>query len=306
MRTRRLSPCIHSLFYRFTQADVHDFAAKLLDAVLTKIEGAGTPEKVAENDHLMKCMLGPLFFILLLMAMYGPGAMRVIVTARQTLTPVYQQVLQRLVSILGIISKNPSNPNFDQYIFESISALMRCVLKRHANDDTDASTDSSYTAPQRPCRRLNKHYLARLRSFCNKTLIVRVDPLFPFSPHPSPPEYIPYVFQILAQMLSLHTTGVPTEYRTLLPFLLTPVCWQQKGSIPGLVKLLRAFLARDAQEMVRAGQVERVLAIVQQRLVPSKMNDGWGFELLAGVVQDVDPCVCFRPFSSLRGADANG
>lgn len=90
-------------------------------------------------------------------------------------------------------------------------------------------------------------------------------------------------------MLSLQTAGVPTEYRALLPFLLTPVCWQQKGSIPGLVKLLRAFLARDAPEMVKAGQLEGVLAIVQQRLVPSKMNDGWGFELLEGVVRHVDP-----------------
>ena len=64
--------------------------------------------------------------------------MRVIVTARQTLTPVYQQVLQRLVAILGTISKNPSNPNFDQYIFDSISALMRCDRGRRADHDTDA------------------------------------------------------------------------------------------------------------------------------------------------------------------------
>jgi exportin-2 (importin alpha re-exporter) len=54
--------------------------------------------------------------------------MRVISTARQTLTPGYTQTLQRLVAILGVISKNPSNPNFDQYIFESISGLMRYVL----------------------------------------------------------------------------------------------------------------------------------------------------------------------------------
>ena len=90
-------------------------------------------------------------------------------------------------------------------------------------------------------------------------------------------------------MLSFHTTDVPSEYRSLLPFLLSPACWQQKGSIPGLVKLLRAFLARDAQEMIKAGQVERVLAIVQQRLVPSKLHDVWGFELLEGVVRHVDP-----------------
>ncbi|KAN0094806.1 CAS/CSE protein, C-terminus domain containing protein [Tylopilus felleus] len=223
----------------FTQADVHDFAADLLNAVLSKIEGAGTPEKVAENDHLMKC------------------AMRVIVTARQTLTPIYQQVLQRLVAILGTISKNPSNPNFDQYIFESIAALMRFIV--HGTPATLSTFEQALFGPF--------------------TVILQQDI----------DQYIPYVFQVLAQMLSMHTTGVPTEYRALLPFLLTPACWQQKGSIPGLVKLLRAFLARDAKEMLRAGQLERVLAIVQQRLVPSKMNDVWGFELLEGVVRSVDP-----------------
>lgn len=53
------------------------------------------------------------------------GVMRIIVTARQTLTPGYEHILNRLVTILGVISKNPSNPHFDQYIFESISGLMR-------------------------------------------------------------------------------------------------------------------------------------------------------------------------------------
>jgi exportin-2 (importin alpha re-exporter) len=87
-------------------------------------------------------------------------------------------------------------------------------------------------------------------------------------------------------MLTLHK-GVPVEYRTLLPFLLTPAIWAQKGSIPGLVALLRAFLARDAEAMVEANQHMPVLGIVQQRLIPSKANDGWGFELLQSVVQHV-------------------
>lgn len=56
---------------------------------------------------------------------HSTGAMRVIVTARSGLADGYQRLLQRLVAILGVISKNPSNPNFDQYIFESISALLR-------------------------------------------------------------------------------------------------------------------------------------------------------------------------------------
>ncbi|OJA14948.1 hypothetical protein AZE42_03705 [Rhizopogon vesiculosus] len=233
----------------FSQADIHDIAADLLNALLSKIEAAGPPEKVAENDHLMKC------------------AMRIIVTARQTLTPVYQQILQRLVNVLGIIAKNPSNPNFDQYIFESISALLRFVVS--GTPSTLPTFEQALFGPF--------------------TYILQQDI----------DQYIPYVFQILAQMLEAHTTGVPTEYRSLLPFLLTPTCWQQKGSIPGLVKLLKAFLARDAAEMLNTGQIRSVLAVIQQRLIPSKINDGWGFELLQGVVQYVPPAQLKEYFKPL-------
>lgn len=97
-------------------------------------------------------------------------------------------------------------------------------------------------------------------------------------------------------MLELHTSDVPVAYRELLSFLLTPASWQQKGSIPGLVKLLKAFLARDAKQMVATGQYTAVLAVVQQRLIPSKINDDWGFELLQAVVQYIPPCVTFQFF----------
>ncbi|KAF5323094.1 hypothetical protein D9611_009310 [Ephemerocybe angulata] len=223
----------------FSQADIHDSAAQLLDALLSRIEAGGTPEKVAENDHLMKC------------------AMRIIITARQTLIPIYQVVLNRLVAILGVISKNPSNPNFDQYIFESISGLMRFVVE---GAPSSLPTFESVL-------------------FGTFNVIIQQDI----------EQYIPYVFQVLAQMLELHTGEVPQDYRSLLPFLLTPTVWQQKGSIPGLVKLLKAFIARDAQSMVAAGQMASVLAVVQQRLIPSKINDSWGFELLQSVVLHVKP-----------------
>ena len=97
-------------------------------------------------------------------------------------------------------------------------------------------------------------------------------------------------------MLSLHT-DVPNEYRSLLPFLLTPPVWQQKGSVPGLVKLLHAFISRDAASMLAAGQIQSVLGIVQQRLIHSKVNDSWGFELLRAVVRYVPPCVCISSFA---------
>jgi exportin-2 (importin alpha re-exporter) len=93
-------------------------------------------------------------------------------------------------------------------------------------------------------------------------------------------------------MLELHKGGrVPPEYRNTLPLLLTPAVWQQKGSIPGLVRLLTAFLAQDSASMVSAGQIAPVLAVAQQRLIPSKVNDEWGIELLQAVVRHVKQCV---------------
>jgi len=116
------------------------------------------------------------------------------------------------------------------------------------------------------------------------------------------PEYIPYVFQILAQMLELQPSSViPDQYRSLLPFLLTPTVWQQKGSVPGLVKLLKAYLARDAKQMVAQGQIAAVLGVCQQRLIPSKQNDVWGIELLMGVVGSLD--VYVLPHYILQCAD---
>ncbi len=76
-------------------------------ACFRNIESAGTPEKMAENDYLMKCV------------------MRVIITAKQGLTPRYQEILGKLTAVVKEISKNPSNPRFNQYTFESISALIR-------------------------------------------------------------------------------------------------------------------------------------------------------------------------------------
>ncbi|KAI0248954.1 importin alpha re-exporter [Lactifluus subvellereus] len=228
----------------FSSTDVQPFALQLLNILFTKIEAQSSPERVAENDFLMRCVT------------------RVILTAKQGLGEGYVNVLQRLVSILRVIARNPSNPNFDQYIFESISALIRFI---------GAAVPDSITV-----------FEPALFPPFTEILQGDID------------QYIPYVFQILAQMLTLHR-GVPADYRALLPFLLTPTIWAQKGSIPGLVALLRAFLARDAAAMVEANQHTSVLGIVQQRLVPSKANDGWGFELLQSVILHV-PLNTLQPY----------
>ncbi|KZT18357.1 importin alpha re-exporter [Neolentinus lepideus HHB14362 ss-1] len=231
----------------FACADIRDFAPNLLDLLLSKIESGGSTQKVAENEYLMQCV------------------MRVIVAARQTLMPVYQQVLSRLMNILGIISQSPSNPSFDWYIFESTSALIRFVVA--GNPNTLAVFEQTLFGPI--------------------TVILQQDV----------EQYIPYVFQLLAQMLTVHTVGAPTGYRGLLQFLVQPPVWGDKCNVPGLVKLLKAFLAKDTAYMVESGSYMSVMAVVH-RLISSRNNYTWGFKLLEGVIVNIPGSTmkqCFRP-----------
>ncbi|WVR05966.1 hypothetical protein IAU60_002994 [Kwoniella sp. DSM 27419] len=230
----------------FTQADVRPFAENILMALFANIERGGTPEKIAENDYLMKC------------------AMRVIITARQSLTPSYQGILNRLVNIMGEISKNPSNPKFNQYCFESVSALIRFVCE--GSPDALPVFENALFGPA-------QHILTN-----------------------DVAEFIPYIFQILAQLLDLHpTTVLPPSYQALTGPLLSAQLWEQRGNIPALVRIWKACLLRGAPTIVAAGQVQGLLGIFQ-RLVGSKINDVYAFELLQALLEFV-PINVMQPFA---------
>jgi len=94
------------------------------------------------------------------------------------LTSVYELTLGRLVTILGVISKNPSNPRFDQYIFESISGLMRYPNSSFYKDiDIDSETPQTPQVhrDRLPCnatnirasavRSIHHHFTAGHRSY---------------------------------------------------------------------------------------------------------------------------------------------
>ncbi|GAA5824131.1 hypothetical protein JCM5353_006154 [Sporobolomyces roseus] len=221
--------------FLFGQADIRDHAEGILNALFKIIETGTSPQQIAANDHLMK------------------SAMRVIITARQALLPSYATVLQHLVGILGEISKNPSNPKFNHFTFESISALVRFVTA--GNPSTLSTFENALFPPFH--------------------IILQQDVS----------EFTPFVFQILSQLLELHPpSDMPDSYKVLLPPLLTPSLWESRGNIPALVRLLRAFLTRGANQIVAAGQVTPMLGIFQH-LIQSKANDQYGFELLEALLE---------------------
>jgi hypothetical protein len=59
--------------------------------------------------------------------------------------------------------------------------------------------------------------------------------------------------------------------------------WDSKGNIPALVRLLSSIIPRGSQYILEHNQIEPILGIFQ-KLVSTKANEAYGFDLLESVV----------------------
>jgi len=91
----------------FQPEEVASFAKDILAHLFRLILKEGTPEKIAENEFLMKCV------------------MRVLIVCRETTAPETGFILAQLINVMMEIAKNPSNPRFSHYCFESVGAVIR-------------------------------------------------------------------------------------------------------------------------------------------------------------------------------------
>lgn len=95
---------------------------------------------------------------------------------------------------------------------------------------------------------------------------------------------MPYVFQLLAALLEVDPTGsFPDYFKDMIAPILAPVMWEQKGNVPALVRLLQAIVRRGADLLSKNNQIEPILGIFQ-KLVSSKINESYGFDLLETVI----------------------
>ena len=92
------------------------------------------------------------------------------------------------------------------------------------------------------------------------------------------------MFQLLAALLEAEPTKpLPDQYKPLIAPILGPALWEQRGNVPGLARLQSAIVPRAADELMSANQVGLVLGIFQ-KLVSTKVFEGYGFDLLETVV----------------------
>lgn len=196
-----------------------------------------------ENEYVMKCV------------------MRALNVAKDDLMDVVQVVLEKLTAALARVAKNPKNPQYNHFLFESIAVLIRAVCTK------DAAATSAF-----------EQFL-----FPPFQTVLQMEVV----------EFTPYVFQLLAQILEFRPegAGLGEAYSSLFPPLLTPTLWERKGNIPALSRLMTAYLSKGPNDLV-----PHLLGIlgVFQKLISSKANELYAFDLLRAIVMYM-PADAFMP-----------
>lgn len=226
---------------KISGADLKPFLGSLFTGMFSIVDNT----QLNENQYVMKCI------------------MRALNVAQDDLLDVVQIVLEKLTTALARVAKNPKDPQFNHYLFESIAVLIRSVCSK------DPALTTAF-----------EQFL-----FPPFQTVLQMEVV----------EFTPYVFQLLAQILEFRPegAGLGDAYSSLLPPLLTPTLWERKGNIPALSRLLTAYLSKGAAEIVQQNLLLGILGVFQ-KLISSKANEQYAFDLLRAIVMYV-PQEAFMP-----------
>ncbi|KAJ5070245.1 exportin-2 [Anaeramoeba ignava] len=217
---------------RFTHDDIKPFIESLLENLFSIL--TFPDEKV--NDYVMKAIL------------------RVIVVAKSYILPYAEVALKQLCSILLDICKNPTNPMFNHYLFESIAALIR------------------------NCKSENQD----LQSF-DEVLFPAFDEVL----QQEGTDLSPYVFQIISQMLELSGQNISNSFFSVFLTILSSPLWESRGNVPALSRFIQSFLSKASQVILEKQQLEAVLGIFQ-KLIASRANEVEAFNILNSIIKNID------------------
>jgi exportin-2 (importin alpha re-exporter) len=208
----------------------------ILNALFSALFPVLENEELPENDYVMKCI------------------MRLLTVAGVEIKPVTELVLHHLTISLERVCKNPANPFFNHYLFECIALLVRsCCSPTAVSTMTETQQMEIFT-------QFESLLFPLFQSILQMDVI----------------EFVPYVFQILAQLLSYRPvgTGLSDAYRELFPPLLSPSLWLRKGNIPALTDLILAYIYQGLPEIIATNLLEGVLGIFQ-KLLASKVSQSF-------------------------------
>ncbi|ESL12217.1 CAS/CSE/importin domain protein [Trypanosoma rangeli SC58] len=235
---------------------VRTYAANAVERIFT-LQRPGQQENVI-TDANMGDRVAPLLQCLCMRVQEDkqPNAytvqclMRVCQNCSRCVAPFVGDIITCIVPVVRENAKNPSNPLFSHCMFEVIS---KCIQIRP--EDGPAIEGALWES---------------------MIFILQHDVL----------EYVPYTFQIMAQLLDTRGSSAPeppAHYQSLLEPLLIPDMYQQKGNIPAVVRLVVAFIEHYPRYIHSKGLTEKVLVIFRS-LLQYKNYDHEGLNILTAVV----------------------
>lgn len=216
---------------RYTSADINPFFAVLMNNLFSAFK---LPES-EENQYVMKCI------------------MRILAVADISID-VARVCIEELGSLLAEVCRNPKNPIFNHYLFESVAILVRRACER---DPTLVSVFETSLFP-------------RLEIILTNDVT----------------EFFPYTFQLLAQLVELNRPPIPPIYMQIFELLLSPETWKRASNVPALVRLLQAFLQKAPNEISQGDRLTKVLGIFDT-LVQSSSTSEQGFYVLNTVIESL-------------------
>ena len=218
---------------RFQAQELLPFMQPMLTSV---VNGMELPES-EENEYLAKCF----------MRLVGVGGMTPELTA---------ECMKHACGKLGRICKNPTNSNFNHYMFETVACLIRSV-----GEAGGAGQGCNLNL----LRNLEQYLFPLFK------VVLGEDDL---------EDWQPYIFQIWSQLIELQEK-LPEVYTQIFPPLLNPVLWERGGNRVALVRLLQAYLQK---QQLAPQQLLGVLGIFQ-KLIASKAHEQQGFYILNALVE---------------------
>ena len=211
-----------------TKEHLSPFFQQLFSGLFTVLDN---PD-LSENDHVMKCI------------------MRMLIVVDKDIGPITQLVLSHLTRSLERVCKNPINPYYNHYLFESLAVLIKNCI---------ASADNEIAASA-ICDQFEALLFPPFQAVLTQDVV----------------EFVPYVFQILAQLLASRPgKGLSPAYKALFPPLLSPALWERKGNVPALTDLFKAYINKGMAEIVAENQLPGVLGVFQKLLSAKVINNSY-------------------------------
>eukprot|EP00112_Aurelia_sp_Birch-Aquarium-sp1_P013550 Seg2879.1 transcript_id=Seg2879.1/GoldUCD/mRNA.D3Y31 product=Exportin-2 protein_id=Seg2879.1/GoldUCD/D3Y31 len=242
---------------------VHSYAANAIERIMTlRTPGGGPPISAAELRTVKEQLFENVFNAL---DMQGSleneylmkAVMRSCSLLQETLLPNLELIVNKLVAKLKIVCKNPSKPQFNHYLFETICVLVSRVMPK-----------------------ANRELLSTFESV--------LFPVFQEILTSDVTEFLPYAFQVLSLLLEVREEGIQGQfYMQLFPLLLNPQLWDRPGNIPALTRLLQAYVKRGSKHIIADGKLMPLLGVFQ-KLIASRNNDHEGFYLLSSMVEHME------------------